>query len=105
MTPASSPLHPAHARGVTDRLLVALAGARDAFAAHDPIVASGALDAVVAACAELEGAGVRLDAETLEHARALHRGCAMAALEAQRVLNEKLEQAGDARRAVRAYGG
>jgi hypothetical protein len=87
------------------RLVVALAAARDALDVHDPIAASAALDDVVATCAEVERDGAGLDPETLAHARALHRACAVAALEAQRVLNEKLEQAGDARRAVRAYGG
>jgi hypothetical protein len=88
-----------------DRLLSALAAARDAFEREDAIAASAALDAVVTACAELDAAGARLGEETLAQARQLHLACATAALAAQVSLNEKLEQAAGARRAARAYGG
>lgn len=89
----------------TDRLLSALAAARDAFDAGDALSATAALDDVVASCAELERAGARLDRGTLQDAIELHRACAEAALTAQVTLNEKLEQAAGARRATRAYAG
>ena len=84
-------------------LLATLAAAREGFAAGDAIAASAELDGVVAACAALDAAGVRLDPDALRRARELHHACAVAALAAQVALNEKLEQAAGARRAVRAY--
>jgi hypothetical protein len=96
---------PLHTRAAADRLVAALAAARDAFEQEDAITASAALDAVVTACAELDAARARLDEETLARARQLHLACATAALAAQASINEKLEQAAGARRAARAYGG
>jgi hypothetical protein len=93
------------ARAAADRLLEALAAARDAFSAGDAVAASAALDGVLATAAEVDAAGTRLDGETLQHARLLHRDCAVAALAAQRTLNAKLEQAAGGRRASRAYAG
>ena len=92
-----------HERAASDRLLGALARSRDAFTGGDAVSASAALDDVLAACAELEHLGARLDHEAMQHALELHRACAVAALETQRALSEKLEQAAGGRRAARAY--
>jgi len=103
--PRPAPRHAPRARAAADRLLGALAAARDAFSAADAVAASAALDGVLAAAAELEAAGARVDDETLQHAHLLHRSCAVAALEAQRVLNGRLDRAAGGRRASRAYAG
>jgi hypothetical protein len=89
--------------GPAHELLDGLAGAVAALGAGDAIAASAELDRVVAACATLDAAGVRLDEDTLDAARRRWHACATAAQHAERGLAEQLQTAGLARRAAGAY--
>jgi hypothetical protein len=80
-----------------------LAAAAAAFEEADAIAASAELDRVVAACAALDATGARLDPAALEDARLLWSACAASAERAGRVLAERMQSAGGARRAAAAY--
>ena len=81
----------------------ALERALSALESEDAVLASAALAEAERVCAQAERQGLRLDPETLERLRELHRRGMSAAERAAAKLAHALDSAGSARRAVSAY--